>query len=92
MLSLPYIRENKDLVLKGLSKRNFPNAEFLIEQIIDTDVKRRATQTELDVTLAESNKLSKEIGNFFKSGEVQKAAIAKERKNTAIERQIQSFK
>jgi len=79
MLSLPYIRENKDLVLKGLSKRNFPNAEFLIDQIIDTDVKRRATQTELDITLAESNKLSKEIGNFFKSGEVQKAAIAKEK-------------
>jgi len=79
MLSLPYIRENKGLVLKGLSKRNFPNAKFLIDQIIDTDVKRRATQTELDITLAESNKLSKEIGNFFKSGEVQKAAIAKEK-------------
>jgi len=79
MLSLPYIRENKDLVLKGLSKRNFPNAEFLIDQIIDTDVNRRATQTELDITLAESNKLSKEIGKFFKSGEVQKAAIAKEK-------------
>ena len=79
MLSLPYIRENKDLVIKGLATRNFPNAEFLIDQILDKDMKRRAVQTELDNTLAESNKLSKEIGSFFKSGEVQKAAIAKEK-------------
>lgn len=79
MLSLPYIRENKDLVLKGLATRNFPNAEFLIDQIMDKDTKRRAVQTDLDNTLAESNKLSKEIGSFFKSGEVQKAAIAKEK-------------
>lgn len=79
MLSLPYIRENKDLVIKGLAIRNFPNAEKLIAEVLDTDIKRRALQAELDNTLAESNKLSKEIGNFFKSGEVQKATIAKEK-------------
>lgn len=79
MLSLPYIRENKDLVIKGLAIRNFPNAEKLIAEVLDTDIKRRALQAELDNTLAESNKLSKEIGNFFKAGEVQKAAIAKEK-------------
>lgn len=79
MLSLPYIRENKDLVIKGLAIRNFPNAEKLIAEVLDTDIKRRALQAELDNTLAESNKLSKEIGNFFKAGEVQKATIAKEK-------------
>lgn len=79
MLSLPYIRENKDLVIKGLAIRNFPNAEKLIAEVLDTDIKRRALQAELDNTLSESNKLSKEIGNFFKSGEVQKATIAKEK-------------
>jgi seryl-tRNA synthetase len=79
MLSLPYIRENKDLVIKGLGIRNFPNAELIVDQILDKDIKRRAAQAELDNTLAESNKLSKEIGSFYKSGEVQKAAIAKEK-------------
>ncbi len=86
MLSLPYIRENKDLVIKGLAIRNFPNAEKLIGEVLDTDIKRRALQAELDNTLAESNKLSKEIGNFFKAGEVQKAAIAKEKTGKLKER------
>ena len=86
MLSLPYIRENKDLVIKGLAIRNFPNAEKLIGEVLDTDIKRRGLQAELDNTLAESNKLSKEIGNFFKAGEVQKAAIAKEKTGKLKER------
>ena len=79
MLSLPYIRENKDLILKGLAVRNFKNAETLIDQVIETDRKRRAAQTDLDGVLSESNKISKEIGNLFKSGEVQKANLAKEK-------------
>lgn len=79
MLSLPYIRENKDLILKGLAVRNFKNAENLIDQVIDTDRKRRAAQAELDGILSESNKISREIGNLFKAGEVQKANLAKEK-------------
>ncbi len=79
MLSLPYIRENKDLIIKGLAVRNFKNAEALIDQVLKADGKRRSAQTELDNTLSESNKISKEIGKLFKSGEVQKANIAKEK-------------
>ncbi len=77
MLSVSYIRENKDVVLKGLAVRNFANAENIIDQVIDKDAMRRATQTELDNILSESNKLSKEIGDLFKSGEIQKANIVK---------------
>ena len=33
----------------------------------------------MDNTLAESNKLSKEIGNLYKSGQAQKANILKEK-------------
>jgi len=79
MLQVAFIRENKDLVLEGLAKRNFKNAEEIIDQVISTDENRRSTQTELDNTLSESNKLSKEIGMFFKSGEPKKAAILKEK-------------
>ena len=79
MLSLPFIRENKEQVLKGLAKRNFKDAEAFIEDVLARDVERRAAQTELDQTLAESNKLSKEIGLLFKSGEVQKANLVKEK-------------
>ena len=79
MLTLAFIRENKDLVLKGLEKRNFKNAVVLIDQLIEKDSARRKTQTLLDQILAETNKISKDIGVLIKAGEVQKAAILKEK-------------
>ena len=79
MLQVTFIRDHKETVLKGLAKRNFADAEKLVNEVILTDENRRATQTELDKTLAESNKLSKEIGMLYKNGEVQKANLLKEK-------------
>ncbi len=79
MLTLSFIRENKEAILKGLAVRNFADAEGTIDKVIEKDSLRRSTQAELDETLAESNKLSKEIGKLFKSGEVQKANLIKEK-------------
>ena len=79
MLQVQFIRDNKATVLEGLAKRNFANAETIIEQVLTSDENRRKTQVELDNTLAESNKMSKEIGGLFKSGEIQKANILKEK-------------
>ncbi|MFY7671805.1 serine--tRNA ligase [Tenacibaculum sp. MEBiC06402] len=79
MLQVQFIRENKQTVLDGLAKRNFANAEEILDQVLEADETRRSTQVSLDETLAESNKLSKEIGGLFKSGEVQKANILKEK-------------
>ena len=79
MLTLAFIRENKETILKGLAVRNFVDAENMIDQVIEKDILRRTTQTNLDKILAESNKISKEIGIFYKSGEVQKANLLKEK-------------
>ena len=79
MLQVAFIRENRSLVLEGLAKRNFSNAEESINQVVSLDETRRSTQTELDNTLAESNKLSKQIGILYKNGEPQKANILKEK-------------
>lgn len=79
MLQVQFIRENKQIVLDGLAKRNFANAEAMIDEVLTADETRRATQVSLDTILAESNKLSKEIGNLFKSGEAQKANLLKEK-------------
>ncbi|MBD0831441.1 serine--tRNA ligase [Aestuariibaculum sediminum] len=78
MLQVPYIRENKDLVISRLAKRNIHAAE-MINNVIAFDEDRRRIQTELDNTLAESNVLSKEIGNLYKSGQVQEANALKEK-------------
>ena len=78
MLQVPFIRENKNLVITRLSKRNI-DASKMIDEVILFDEERRSIQTELDNTLAESNSLSKEIGNLYKSGEAQKANVLKEK-------------
>ena len=78
MLQVPFIRENKDAVIKGLAKRNI-DATQMINDVIDLDEDRRSLQTQLDNILAESNSLSKEIGNLYKSGETQKANVLKEK-------------
>ena len=76
MLQISYIRENKDLVINGLKKRNFKELE-LVEEAIALDEQRRLIQTKLDNALAESNKLSKEIGTLMKEGKRQEAEQAK---------------
>jgi seryl-tRNA synthetase len=78
MLQIAYIRENKEEVIKRLAKKNM-DATSLIELVVDLDEKRRATQVELDTIKAESNKLSKDIGELMKSGEKAKAEILKEK-------------
>ncbi|MCG7500888.1 serine--tRNA ligase [Tenacibaculum sp. Mcav3-52] len=73
MLQVQFIRENKQTVLDGLAKRNFANAETIIEEVLTADETRRTTQVSLDTILAESNKISKEIGGLFKSGKAEEA-------------------
>ena len=78
MLQVPFIRENKELVIDRLAKKNI-DATQMINDVITFDEDRRRLQAELDNTLAESNTLSKEIGNLYKSGEAQKANLLKEK-------------
>ncbi|OYU80897.1 MAG: serine--tRNA ligase [Flavobacterium sp. BFFFF1] len=78
MLQIAFIRENQEKVIKALAKRNI-DANAVVADVVQLDEKRRATQAELDNTLAESNKLSKDIGELMKSGEKSKAGILKEK-------------
>ncbi len=78
MLRLQAIRNSKDKIIEALKKRNIDGAP-LVENVLRLDEKRRSTQTRLDNILAESNKISKEIGELFKSGKGQEANVLKER-------------
>ena len=77
MLQVANIRANKEAYLAALKKRNF-DAEEIFSEVLELDETRRATQAELDEQLAESNRLSREIGMLFKTGEHQKANRLKE--------------
>ncbi|NVN16731.1 serine--tRNA ligase [Muricauda sp. HICW] len=78
MLQIQNIRENKESIITALKKRNI-DAEPMLSKVLELDEKRRSIQTELDATLAESNKLSKEIGMLFKTGKAQEANALKEK-------------
>ena len=78
MLQLGFLRANKAAAIERLSKR-MDNAEFNIENVLELDASRRNTQTELDKTASALNALSKDIGMLFKSGQVEKANILKQK-------------
>lgn len=78
MLQINFIRENKDRVIDGLKTRNFADEDLaIVDKVIAIDETRRSTQTELDNSLAESNRISKEIGNLFKQGKREEADALK---------------
>ena len=78
MLGLRYIQENKKSIINGIKKRGIDSSK-IIEKIIDLDKKRKEKQTELDNHLANSNKIAKEIGSLFKTGETEKVSSLKEK-------------
>ncbi|MFN3907679.1 MAG: serine--tRNA ligase [Flavobacterium sp.] len=92
MLQLTVIRENKEEVIARLSKRNI-DGKSLVENVLAIDENKRALQTQLEELLAESNKISKEIGQLMKSGNKEEAEAFKNRtteiKSTSKELQDQ---
>ena len=72
MLIPSHVRQHFDLVVTSLEKRNL-DAKPLLERLLSLDETRRATQAELDQTLAQSNSIAKEIGQLFKQGETDEA-------------------
>ncbi len=78
MLSISFIQNNLEKVLKGLAKRNFKNANSILEKLIAADQNRKVVRTEMEMIQAKANSISKEIGIFFKTGKI---AVANEMKN-----------
>jgi seryl-tRNA synthetase len=77
MLTIPFIRENKAAVIERLAIKNFTNIT-LLDDVLELDEQRRLLQKESDDTLAETNKLAREIGEMYKSGKAQQANLLKE--------------
>lgn len=76
MLSLLYLREQKEDAVQRLSKRGFSQLH-LIDELIELDDERKALQQEHDETLAQSNQLAKEIGKLYGSGKKEEAEALK---------------
>ena len=78
MLQTTFIKENRDLVIERLKKRNFDATE-IIDAVLELDNNRKSTQQELDSLLAEGNQLAKQIGGLFKEGKQEEANLLKQK-------------
>ena len=76
MLNIADIRKNKKIIIEKLLVKNF-KAESLINSVIEKDDLRKINQKNSDQVLSSSNKIAKEIGLLFKSGELEKANLLK---------------
>ena len=72
MLPINIFRQNKELILQGLAKKNFKEPE-LVDKIIATDERRRLIQVEHDNLAASINAASKQIGQLMAKGEKEQA-------------------
>ena len=68
MLPIQLFRQNKELVLEGLKKKNFKELE-LVDTILSLDERRRALQLENDTIGAAANAAAKAIGQHMAKGE-----------------------
>ncbi|XZF12973.1 serine--tRNA ligase [Chitinophagaceae bacterium MMS25-I14] len=68
MLPIHLFRQNKELILEGLKKKNFKEPE-LVDAIIELDERRRHLQVENDNLAASINSASKNIGQLMGKGD-----------------------
>ncbi len=79
MIDILTIRENSEMVLERLSRRNLPHAKDVISKILILDVEKRKILTALEEGRAEMNLISKSVGQLIASGKKEEAEIAKTR-------------
>ena len=83
MLLIDDISNDKEKTIKGLRKRGFKNIG-VIDEIIDLNNTRKKIQQELDQILFESNTISKEIAEIFKTGNQVKSIDKLKTKSTDL--------
>ena len=89
MLAIQFIRDHREFISEQLKIKNFNQPE-LISRIIAKDDLRRSLQVQTNDLQAELNRLSKEIGLLFKSGEKEQANQVRER-TTGIKKELESL-
>ena len=77
MLQVDHLRNNRNLAIERMTKRNLDATE-LVDKAIALDDERKSTQAELDNTLANANKVAKAIGDLYKQGKAEEANAGKQ--------------
>ena len=79
MLDLKFVRENPDVVKQNIKNKFQDDKLPLVDEVIELDAQRRATQQEADALRAEKNKISKQIGALMAQGKKDEAENVKKK-------------
>ena len=77
MIDIKFLRENPDAVKENIKKKFQEHKLGLVDEVIELDDKRRATQQQADDMRSEMNKASKQIGALMGQGKKDEAEAAK---------------
>ena len=77
MLDLKFVRENPEVVKQNIRNKFQDQKLPLVDEVIQLDAERRASQQEADQLRAERNKLSKQIGALMGQGKKEEAEEVK---------------
>ena len=73
MLDIKFLRENPDVVKENIKKKFQDSKLPLVDEVIQLDNERRATQQKADALRADRNKYSKQIGALMGQGKKEEA-------------------
>ena len=79
MLDIKFVRENPDVVKQNIKNKFQDDKLPLVDEVIELDAQRRATQQEADALRAEKNKISKQIGALMAQGKKDEAENVKKK-------------
>ncbi|MBR5967158.1 MAG: serine--tRNA ligase [Lachnospiraceae bacterium] len=77
MIDLKYLRENPEVVKQNIRNKFQDSKLPLVDEVIELDVKRRATQQEADDLRQKRNQISKQIGALMAQGKKEEAEEVK---------------
>lgn len=77
MIDIRIVRDNPELVKENMKKKFQENKITLVDEVLELDIKRRETITEVDELRASRNTLSKQIGALMGQGKKEEAEEVK---------------
>ena len=86
MLDLKFVRENPEVVKQNIRNKFQEEKLPLVDEVIELDAQRRATQQEADDLRSNRKKISKQIGALMAQGKKEEADAVKEQVTKNAER------
>ncbi len=86
MIDIRIVRDNPELVKENMKKKFQENKISLVDEVLQLDIKRRETITEVDELRASRNSLSKQIGALMGQGKKDEAEEVKAKVKANAER------